>query len=258
MMIDFFSDLNESQLLHYFEPEPGVFIAESPKVIERAFDKGYEPLALLAEEGHVKDEIMPLIDRMPQIPVYYKSKENMEQIKGYNLTRGALCAFRRKKTESIEELFCDASRIVVLDDVENPTNIGSIIRNAAAFGMDGLIITKGCSDPLYRRALRVSMGCALSIPFTYSEDDYIEKIAKLGFKTVAMALRNDTVDINDPQLENEDKLAIILGNEGNGLKDKILDKTDYTVKIPMSYGVDSLNVSAASAIAFWELRKGIK
>ncbi|MDO4632753.1 MAG: RNA methyltransferase [Eubacteriales bacterium] len=261
---------SESALLHYFEPAPGVFIAESPNVIERALFAGYEPIALLTEAqdaGAVRlaeqmESWLMQQKREQQIPHYVVKKEQLSKITGYPMTRGALCAFRRKELCSIEELCRDAERIVVLEAVMNPTNLGAIFRSAAALHMDAVLLTPGSSDPFYRRAARVSMGTVFQIPWTAMDvkkeswpEEGIAKLHSLGFKTVSMALRRDSVEIDDRTLHSEKKLAIIMGTEAFGLSDETLEKSDYTVKIPMSHGVDSLNVAAASAIAFWELGK---
>lgn len=257
--LNIFRSFNETQLLHYYEPSEGIFIAESPKVIERALNAGYEPLLALVEKGHVQDEASAILNRLEEtygIPVYLAKPEVLISLTGYELTRGALCAMKRKPLLSCEELCANAKRIAVLENVVNPTNIGSIVRNAAALSIDCILFTKGCADPLYRRALRVSMGTALQIPWTFIDDnDYVSRLKELGYKCVAMALRDDTYDIDDERIYENEKLAIILGTEGEGLRQDTIDAADYTVCIPMSHGVDSLNVASASAIAFFSFTR---
>ena len=300
---------NEKQLLHYYEPEPGLLIAESPKVISRALNAGYEPLSLLIETagmpagsdsgvgshgtaaGHATvsaGETAALLERMEalklQIPVYAASPEVLRHLTGFQLTRGALCAMRRKPLPPARELLtgkksasapsgiaascsCDAdapavsrnmsiSRIAILENVVNPTNVGAIFRSAAAMGMDAVLLTEGCSNPLYRRAARVSMGTVFQIPWTFIPDwphPAMERLRELGFQTASMALSHDTVSIDDPALRKAKKLAVILGTEGDGLSQATIAASDYTIRIPMTPGIDSLNVAAASAVAFWEL-----
>jgi len=257
--LNIYRDCNEAELLHYFEPSPGIFIAESPKVIERALNAGYEPISLLIEDGHVAKEAELIISRIEEeyeASVYLSPKNVLEQLTGYKLTRGALCAFRRKPLISAEELCRRSNRIAVLEDVVNPTNLGSIVRNAAALGLDGIIFTRKCSDPLYRRALRVSMGTALQIPWTIMDDNdysYVGNLKAWGFTTIAMALKENSLRNDDPCLYENSKTAIILGTEGEGLRNSTIEESDYTVCIPMMHGVDSLNVASASAIAFWSL-----
>lgn len=252
---------SEVQLLRYYEPNPGIFIAESPKVIQRALRAGYEPLSFLIEKKTPDLEEAELLASCTQIPVYTAKSEILKQLTGFALTRGMLCAMRRRTLPTLEEVCWHATRIAVLENVVNPTNIGAIFRCAAALQMDAVLLTTGCSDPFYRRAARVSMGTVFQIPWTYFPkdaswpEDGMNALKKLGFKTVAMALRNDSVQIDDPILHQEEKLAVILGTEGDGLADQTLTHCDYTVKIPMSHDVDSLNVAAASAVAFWELGK---
>ncbi len=255
-----YSSLNEAQLLHYFEPAPGIFIAESPKVIERALDFGCEPMSFLMEKKHIETQGKSIIDRCKGVPVYTAPPEVLEKITGYKLARGMLCAMHRPKLPLPEELCKNSRRIAVLENVVNPTNVGAIFRSAAALGMDAVLLTSACSDPLYRRAIRVSMGTVFQIPWVYIETksrkwpaDGMDFLHEYGFKTVAMALRNDSVRIDDKKLHEEEKLAIILGTEGDGLLADTMADCDYTVKIPMSHGVDSLNVAAASAVAFYEL-----
>ena len=257
--LDIYARTSEVQLLRYNEPAPGFFIAESPKVIERACNAGYEPVSFLVEHKDLEGEAKELLERFPEIPVYTAEYETLVKMTGYALARGMLCVMRRRALSSIEEICQNARRIAILENVVNPTNIGAIFRSAAALHMDAVLLTSGCSDPLYRRASRVSMGTVFQIPWTYFDkkiswpEDGMKTLRKLGFKTVAMALRDDSFSIDNPQLHAEEKLAIILGTEGDGLAAETIADCDYTVKIPMSHGVDSLNVAAASAVAFWEL-----
>ena len=257
--LDIYARTSEVQLLRYNEPAPGFFIAESPKVIERACNAGYEPVSFLVEHKDLEGEAKELLERFPEIPVYTAEYETLVKMTGYALARGMLCVMRRRALSSIEEICQNARRIAILENVVNPTNIGAIFRSAAALHMDAVLLTSGCSDPLYRRASRVSMGTVFQIPWTYFDkkiswpEDGMKTLRKLGFKTVAMALRDDSFSIDDPQLHAEEKLAIILGTEGDGLAAETIADCDYTVKIPMSHGGDSLNVAAASAVAFWEL-----
>ena len=250
--LDIYARLSENQLFHYHEPNLGLFIAESPKVIGTALDAGYEPVSLLVEEKHLKRQAKEIISRVGNIPVYTGPFEVLSQITGFKMTRGALCAMRRKSMPSIETVCRNAKRIVVLDQVMNPTNVGAIFRSAAALNMDGVLLTRGCSDPLYRRAIRVSMGTVFQIPWTYLNDD-ISSLKNQGFATAAMALSKNSVSIDNPSLMSEEKLAVIMGTEGDGLAPSTIENCDYTVCIPMSHGVDSLNVAAASAVAFWQL-----
>ena len=249
--LDMYARLNEAQLLHYYEPELGLFITESPLVIGRALDAGYEPVSLLLEKKHVGTQAKDIIDRCGDVPVYAAELSVLTQMTGFQLTRGALCAMKRKELPSVKEILKDAKRVAVLESVMNPTNIGAIFRSAAALNMDAVLLTKGCSDPLYRRASRVAMGTVFQIPWTTIDD--LNELKELGFKTAAMALCDDSVSIDDPELMSEEKLAIVLGTEGDGLAKSTIADCDYTVKIPMSHGVDSLNVAAASAVAFWQL-----
>ena len=258
--LDIYARLSEVQLLHYYEPNLGIFIAESPNVIERALNAGYEPLSILVEKKHIESQAKRIIERCGEIPIYSGEFETLEKITGFKLTRGLLCAMRRKKLPGIEEICAGKRRIAVLENVMNPTNIGAIFRSAAALNMDAVLLTPACSDPLYRRATRVSMGTVFQIPWTFMPNEgsgqtptSVEVLRKLGFKTAAMALREDSVSIDHPGLMEEDRLAIILGTEGDGLSDSTIEDADYTVLIPMSHGVDSLNVAAASAVAFWQL-----
>lgn len=257
--LDVYARTSEVQLLRYYEPEPGIFIAESPKVIKRALNAGYHPISFLVEHKDLEGEAEELLQRFPEVPVYTAEYELLVKLTGFALTRGMLCAMRRNPLPFVEEICKNASRIAVLENVVNPTNIGAIFRSAAALHMDAVLLTSGCSDPLYRRAARVSMGTVFQIPWTYFDkksawpQDGMQTLQKLGFKTAAMALRDDSVGIDDQALQSEEKLAVILGTEGDGLASQTIADCDYTVKIPMSHGVDSLNVAAASAVAFWEL-----
>jgi tRNA G18 (ribose-2'-O)-methylase SpoU len=292
--LQIYYNLNEAQLFHYFEPKPGIFIAESPKVIERALDAGCVPMSFLMEKKHVKTqakEILARCDKLQsqdikqtdkmeaengnssmaaghdiqvctaecEIPVYMAEIEVLAKITGYQLTRGMLCAMYRPALSSVEQLCKNARRVAILENVVNPTNVGAIFRSAAALGMDAVLLTPACADPLYRRASRVSMGTVFQIPWTYFDknacwpDGAMDVLHKLGYKTAAMALRDDSVSIDDEKMMAEEKLAIVLGTEGDGLADHTIADCDYTVKIPMTHGVDSLNVAAASAVAFWQL-----
>ena len=259
--LDVYARLSEGQLLNRAEPEKGMFIAESPRVIERALDAGCVPVSFLSEDRHIEKEAKEILERCGEIPAYVASFDVLTQLTGYKLTRGMLCAMYRPRLRTPEEVCQGARRIAVLESVVNPTNVGAIFRSAAALNMDGILLTSDCSDPLYRRSLRVSMGTAFQIPWTYFHKKVswpeagMEQLRSLGFKTVAMALRNDSISIDAPALQAEEKLAIILGAEGDGLVDATITGCDYTVKIPMSHEVDSLNVAAASAVAFWELGK---
>lgn len=251
--LDVYARLSEVQLLNREFPEKGLFIAESPKVIERALNAGYEPVSCLMEKRHIESEGKQILERIKDVPVFCAEFDILTQLTGFKLTRGMLCAMKRKPLRDVEEVCQNKSRIVVLDKVMNPTNVGAIIRSAAALGMDAVLLTPGCSDPLYRRAARVSMGTVFQIDWTFLSDDSLEAVKALGFKTVAMALKDNSVCVNDPVLMNEKKLAVIMGTEGDGLSDRTISDCDYTVKIPMYHGVDSLNVAAASAVAFYQL-----
>ena len=255
--VTIYNSLNENQLKRIYEPKLGLFIAESPKVIVRALDAGYEPVSALVEDSLLKGEMEEILPRLKDIPVYVSTQDILSEITGFKLTRGALCAMRRKELLPPEELFRGARRIAVLEDIENPTNVGAIFRSAAALNIDGVILTSGCSDPLYRRAIRVSMGTVFQVPWTFIGDEWyvdgIRILHDLGFRSAAMALVDTSVGIDDKHLGNEEKLAIIMGTEGEGLRKKTIESSDYVVKIPMSHGVDSLNVAAASAVTFWEL-----
>ena len=292
--LQIYYNLNEAQLFHYFEPKPGIFIAESPKVIKRALDAGCVPMSFLMEKKHVKTQAKEILarceklqsqdikqtDKMEaengnssmaaehdipvctaecEIPVYIAEIEVLAKITGYQLARGMLCAMYRPTLPSVEQICKNARRVAILENVVNPTNVGAIFRSAAALGMDAVLLTSACADPLYRRASRVSMGTVFQIPWTYFDknacwpDGAMDVLHKLGYKTAAMALRDDSVSIDDEKMMAEEKLAIVLGTEGDGLADHTIADCDYTVKIPMTHGVDSLNVAAASAVAFWQL-----
>jgi len=256
--LDVYARLTEAQLLNRFEPAKGMFIAESPKVIHRALDGGYKPVSLLMERKDITGAAREVIARCPGIPVYTADEELLCNLTGYHLTRGVLCAMRHPVLPAVEDICAGAARIVVLENVQNPTNVGAIFRSAAALGMDAVLLTPGCSDPLYRRSARVSMGTVFQIPWTFTGDwpgEGMEQLSRLGFRTAAMALSDDSVSIDDRRLMAEEKLAVILGSEGDGLTETTIARCDYTVKIPMYHGVDSLNVAAASAVAFWQLRK---
>ncbi len=255
--LDVYARLTEAQLLNREFPAEGLFIAESPKVIGRALDAGYEPVSILVETGCMHGESLDIINRVGDIPVFTAPMDVLKNLTGYLLTRGLLCAMRRPALPLVSDIIENAKRIVILEDVMNPTNVGAIFRSAAALSMDAVLLTPGCSNPLYRRSARVSMGTVFQIPWTFLpawNDAVRQALASFGFKTAAMALNDNSLSIDDPRLKEEDKLAIILGTEGDGLKDTTISVCDYTVKIPMYHNVDSLNVAAASAVAFWELR----
>ena len=256
--LDVYARLTEAQLLNRFEPAKGMFIAESPKVIHRALDGGCQPVSLLMERKDIDGSAREILARCPEIPVYTADESVLCQLTGYHLTRGGLCAMRRPAKPSLEEICAKANRIVILENVQNPTNVGAIFRSAAALGMDAVLLTPGCSDPLYRRSARVSMGTVFQIPWTFTgawPEEGMAQLKALGFKTAALALSDRSVSIDDPALMAEEKLALLLGSEGDGLTDQTIASCDYTVKIPMYHGVDSLNVAAASAVAFWQLRR---
>lgn len=265
--LDIYARLKENQLQHYFEPAPGLFIAESPNVIERALNSGCKPHSILVETMQAAKEAATIISRCGDIPVYTAPFEVLTKLTGFQLTRGLLCAMYRPALPSVEELCNNARRIAVLENVVNPTNIGAIFRSAAALDMDAVLLTSGCSDPLYRRASRVSMGTVFQIPWTYfdkknfstqvenASKNYVSQLQELGFTTAAMALKVNSTSVDNPVFKTCDKLAVILGTEGEGLCEETIDACDYTVMIPMAHGVDSLNVAAASAVAFWELSK---
>lgn len=258
--MEVYTGYSEAQLAHIYEPETGLFIAESPLVIERALNSGYLPMSFLIEESQIKGLAGELIGRFPEVPVYTAELDVLTKLTGFQLTRGMLCAMYRTKLPSVEEVCSGAARIAVMENVVNPTNVGAIFRSAAALNMDAVLLTSGCSDPLYRRAVRVSMGTVFQVPWTYlnnrngnSSVTDISTLRELGFKTVAMALSDTSVSIDHPALVKEERLAVILGTEGEGLAAETIAGCDYTAKIPMAHGVDSLNVAAASAVAFWQL-----
>ncbi len=258
--LDVYARLNESQLLHFNEPNPGIFIAESPKVIERALNAGYHPISFLIEKKEIGAQAEEIFSRWESVPVYTAEFEVLKQLTGFGLTRGMLCAMERLSLKSVEEVCKNARRIAVLENVVNPTNVGAIFRSAAALNMDAVLLTPACSDPLYRRAARVSMGTVFQVPWTFFDkkkvswpDGGIQLLKEMGFQTAAMALTDDSVSIDDKNLMAEEKLAIVFGTEGEGLAKRTIATCDYTVKIPMMHGVDSLNVAAASAVAFWQL-----
>jgi len=257
--LDVYARRTEVQLLNREHPEEGIFIAESPKVIERALDGGCRPISLLLERKHIEGQAREIVERCGDIPVYTAEFDVLTQLTGFKLTRGALCAMRRPPLPAVREVCAGAKRIAILESVMNPTNVGAIFRSAAALGMDAVLLTPACSDPLYRRAIRVSMGTVFQVPWTFIEEgDWprpaMEALREMGFKTAAMALSDDSVSIRDPRLAAEEKLAIVLGTEGDGLAAQTIADCDYTVRIPMSHQVDSLNVAAASAVAFWQLQ----
>ena len=259
--LDVFARLTQAQLRNRLEPEKGIFIAESPKVIARALDAGYKPVSLLMERRHIEGDAKEILTRCGDVPVYTADREVLAQLTGYALTRGVLCAMRRPRLKTVEEICANARRIAVLEGIVDSTNIGAIFRSAAALHMDAVLVTPTCCDPLCRRAVRVSMGTVFQVPCTQIGSDPaawpqpgIRKLQELGFQTAAMALSDNAVSIEDENLMAAEKLAIILGTEGDGLSPKTIADCDYTVCIPMSHGVDSLNVAAASAVAFWQLR----
>ena len=252
--VQMFSTLTEAQLRNRLEPEKGIFIVESPKVIRVALDAGYQPIALLCERRHIEGDAADIIRRCRDIPVYTGTRELLAELTGYTLTRGVLCAMRRPTSKSIEEVCQDAHRVVVIDGVVDTTNIGAIFRSAAALGIDAVLLTTNSCDPLNRRAVRVSMGSVFLVPWTWIEGN-IQQLNGAGFKTVAMALTDKSIPLDSPTLKQEQRLAIIMGTEGDGLPMETINEADYVVRIPMAHGVDSLNVAAASAVAFWELRK---
>ena len=251
--LDVYARLTENQLLCREHPEQGLFIAESPVVIERALDAGYTPVSFLLETRHVSGQAQPLLARCGEIPAYTAELDVLTRLTGFPLTRGLLCAMRRPALAQPEQLCRSARRVAVLEDVMNPTNVGAIFRSAAALGVDAVLLTRACSNPLYRRAIRVSMGTVFQVPWTFVDCGWQELLHTLGFKTAAMALRDDSRRIADPELLALPRLAIVLGTEGDGLAPETISRCDYTVRIPMSHGVDSLNVAAASAVAFYQL-----
>lgn len=260
--LDVFARLNERELCPRDRRDHGLFIAESPNVIHRALDAGFTPVSLLMERRHIEGQAREIVERCGHIPLYTATLDILTQLTGFKLTRGVLCAMRRQGERTVEEVCAGARRVAVLEDIQNPTNLGAVFRSAAALGMDGVLLTPACTDPLYRRCVRVSMGTVFQVPWARISQDMdqwpgpgMEKLRALGFRTVAMALRDDSVSIDDPALQAADKLAIVLGTEGDGLAARTIAHCDYTARIPMSHGVDSLNVAAASAVAFWQLGK---
>ncbi|MGN0214965.1 MAG: TrmH family RNA methyltransferase [Prevotella sp.] len=247
-----FARLTEAQLRNRLHPDDALFIAESPKVIRVALGAGYEPVAMLCEGRHIAGDAADIVERLGDVPVYTGERELLARLTGYTLTRGVLCAMRRPPQPSVADVCRDARRVVVVDGVVDTTNIGAIFRSAAALGMDAVLVTRNSCDPLNRRAVRVSMGTVMLVPWTWVDDD-LGQLRQLGFKTVAMALTDDSIPLDSEVLKREPKLAIVMGTEGDGLPRETIASTDYVVKIPMAYGVDSLNVAAAAAVAFWEL-----
>lgn len=259
--LDVYARLTENQLVNREDLSQGLFIAESPKVIERALNAGYVPVSFLMEPRHVETQARDILARCGEVPVYTAPLDVLKQLTGFPLTRGMLCAMRRRPLPAVETVCAGAKRVAVLEDVMNPTNVGAIFRSAAALGIDAVLLTQACSDPLYRRAIRVSMGTVFQVPWARIGEDAadwpqkgVERLHALGFRTAAMALTDNSVRIDDAQLAAEPRLAIVLGTEGDGLSPRTIAACDYTVKIPMAHGVDSLNVAAASAVAFWQLR----
>jgi len=256
--LNIYTSQKESQLKHYYEPAPGLFICESPKVIRRALQAGFCPESFLLDAEGLSESNRDILEMCGGVPVYTAPSAILSKLTGYHLTAGMLCAMRRKPLPPAAQICGKADRIAVLEDIENPTNIGAVFRSAAALQMDAVLLTAGCSDPLYRRAARVSMGTVFQIPWTFlepSEEHYIGLLHARGFQTAAMALNDDAISIRDPRLKRISKLAVILGNEDGGLLPETLEKSDYIVKIPMADGVDSLNAAAAGAVAFWELAR---
>ncbi len=251
--LDIYARLTEVQLLNRREPEKGIFIAESPKVIERALNAGCVPISFLMESRHVENQAKDIIARCGDIPIYTAELDVLTQLTGFKLTRGMLCAMYRPKLPTVEDICRGARRVAVLEDVMNPTNVGAIFRSAAALGIDAVLLTSASSNPLYRRSIRVSMGTVFQVPWTFLDERGIAQLRELGFKTAAMALCDDSLNIYDARLKAEERLAIVLGTEGDGLAAGTIADCDYTVRIPMSHGVDSLNVAAASAVAFYQL-----
>lgn len=251
--VEVFSTLTEIQLRNRIEPDKGIFIVESPKVIRRALDAGYEPLAILCEQRHIIGDAADIIERCGELPVYTGNRELLAELTGYVLTRGVLCAMRRPVSRSMEEVCQEARRVVVIESVVDATNIGAIFRSAAALGIDAVLLTRNSCEPLNRRAVRVSMGSVFFVPWTWM-DGSLSELRNLGFRTAAMALTDNSISIDNPILAVEPKLAIVMGNEGDGLPCETIAEADYVVRIPMSHGVDSLNVAAAAAVAFWQLR----
>ena len=251
--LQLFTSMTEAQLRNRLNQEQGVFIAESPKVIRVALQAGYQPQALLCEQKHIEGDARDIIEAHPEMPVYTGSREMLSELTGYTLTRGVLCAMRRKPESKLEDVLRDAHRVCIIDAVCDTTNIGAIFRSAAALGIDAVLLTRSSCDPLNRRAIRVSMGTIFLVPWTWL--DSYSQLHDLGFKTAAMALTDQSISLDDPILKQQDKLAFIMGTEGDGLPQQTINDADFTVRIPMSHQVDSLNVAAAAAVAFWELRK---
>ena len=253
--LDVYARLSENQLVNREAPENGLFIAESPKVIERALNAGYVPVSLLMETRHVETQARDILARCPDVPVYTAELDVLKQLTGFPLTRGMLCAMRRRALPTVEDVCRNARRVAVLEDVMNPTNVGAIFRSAAALGVDAVLLTRASSDPLYRRAIRVSMGTVFQVPWTVAQkgENWVQALRSLGFSTAALALKDDSLPIFDERLRKIEKLAVVLGTEGDGLAASTIESCDYTVRIPMSHGVDSLNVAAASAVAFYQL-----
>ena len=251
--LDVYARLTENQLVNRDDPANAMFIAESPKVIDRALNAGCVPLSFLVEDRQLQGEAAPILARCEGVPVYTAPFDVLTRLTGFKLTRGMLCAMGRPAQKPLEEILANTRRVAVLENVMNPTNVGAIFRSAAALNMDAVLLTPGCSDPLYRRSIRVSMGTVFQVPWAWLPADWNEKLHQLGYKTAAMALKEDTLSIRDPRLAEVEKLAIVLGTEGDGLADATIENCDYTVKIPMAHGVDSLNVAAASAVAFFQL-----
>ena len=251
--LDVYARLTGAQLRNRLEPDKGVFIAESPKVIATALDAGYEPLSLLMERRHIEGDAQPILARCGEIPVYTAERETLARLTGFELTRGVLCAMRRPRLPSVEEVCARARRVAVLEGIVDHTNVGAIFRSAAALGIDAVLLTQACSDPLYRRAIRVSMGTVFQVPWTYLPEIWPQTLRALGFTTAAMALCDASLPIYAPQLKKADRLAVVLGTEGDGLAESTIAACDCTVRIPMTHGVDSLNVAAASAVAFYQL-----
>lgn len=250
--IEIFSRMTEAQLRNRLEPEKGIFVAESPKVIRVALNAGYTPVALLCEKKHLEGDAKDIVERCGDIPIYTGERNVLAELTGYTLTRGVLCAMKRPKEKSLTEVLKDAHRVVVIDGVVDTTNIGAIFRSAAAMGIDAVLLTRNSCDPLNRRAVRVSMGSVFLVPWTWI--DKVSDLHSLGFKTMAMALTDKSIELDDPRLKAEPRLAIVMGTEGDGLPKEAIEQADYVVRIPMAYNVDSLNVAAAAAVAFWELR----
>ena len=253
--VEVFSTLTEAQLRNRLEPDKGIFIAESPKVIHVALDAGYEPLSLLCERRHIMGDAAGIIERCGDIPVYTGERDLLASLTGYTLTRGVLCAMRRPTPPDVADLCRNACRVVVIDAVTDTTNIGAIFRSAAALGIDAVLLTPTSCDPLNRRAVRVSMGSVFLVPWTWIEGEVTPTLNELGFKTAAMALSDDSITLDDPVLKAVPRLALIMGTEGDGLAREVITAADHVVRIPMQHDVDSLNVAAAAAVAFWELRK---